>query len=68
MQYQRRFHLQEAPRLMLSEGLDAADAAFRVGHESPSQLGREYRRLYAPPRQDVTALVTAPASNDLLDV
>ena len=50
---------------MLGEGLDAAEAAFRVGYESPSQFSREYRRLFgAPPRQDVAALKveTQPAN------
>ena len=57
LQYQKRFRLKEARRLMLSDGLDAAEAAFRVGYESPSQFGREYRRLFgAPPRQDVASL------------
>jgi AraC-like DNA-binding protein len=57
LQYQKRLRLQEARRLMLGEGLDAAEAAFRVGYESPSQFGREYRREFgAPPRQDVAAL------------
>lgn len=57
LQYQKRFRLQEARRLMLSDGLDAAEAAFRVGYESPSQFGREYRRLFgAPPRQDIAQL------------
>jgi AraC-like DNA-binding protein len=57
LQYQKRLRLQEARRLMLGEGLDAAEAAFRVGYESPSQFSREYRRLFgAPPRQDVAAL------------
>src|SRR4029077_16945854 len=56
-QYQKRLRLQEARRLMLGEGLDAAEAAFRVGYESPSQFSREYRRtVRAPPRQDVAAL------------
>ncbi len=50
LQYQKRYRLQEARRLMLSDGLDAAEAAFRVGYESPSQFGREYRRLFAGPR------------------
>jgi AraC-like DNA-binding protein len=37
--------------------LDAAEAAFRVGYESPSQFSREYRRMFgAPPRQDVAAV------------
>src|SRR5271165_6588202 len=57
LQYQKRLRLQEARRLMLGEGLDAATAAFRVGYESPSQFGREYRRLFgAAPRRDVIAL------------
>jgi AraC-like DNA-binding protein len=57
LQYQKRLRLQEARRLMVGEGLDAAEAAFRVGYESPSQFGREYRRLFgAPPRRDVAAL------------
>jgi AraC-like DNA-binding protein len=57
LQYQKRLRLQEARRLMLGEGLDAAEAAFRVGYESPSRFGREYRRLFgAPPRQDVAAV------------
>jgi AraC-like DNA-binding protein len=57
LQYQKRLRLQEARRLMLGEGLDASEAAFRVGYESPSQFSREYRRMFgAPPRQDVAAL------------
>jgi AraC-like DNA-binding protein len=54
LQYQKRLRLQEARRLMLGEGLDAAAAGYRVGYESPSQFSREYRRMFgAPPRQDV---------------
>jgi len=57
LQYQKRLRLQEARRLMLGEGLDAASAAFRVGYESASQFSREYRRLFgSPPRRDVAAL------------
>jgi AraC-like DNA-binding protein len=57
LQYQKQLRLQEARRLMLGEGLDAAEAAFRVGYESPSQFSREYRRLFgAPPRQDVATI------------
>jgi AraC-like DNA-binding protein len=57
LQYQKRLRLQEARRLMMGEGLDAAEAAFRVGYESPSQFSREYRRMFgAPPRQDVAAI------------
>jgi AraC-like DNA-binding protein len=57
LQYQKRLRLQEARRLMLGEGLDAAEAAFRVVYESPSQFSREYRQLFgAPPRRDVAAV------------
>ncbi|WP_439624566.1 AraC family transcriptional regulator N-terminal domain-containing protein [Gemmata sp.] len=57
LQYQKRLKLQEARRLMLAEGLDAGEAAFRVGYESPSQFGREYLRMFgASPRRDVAAL------------
>jgi AraC-like DNA-binding protein len=61
LQYQKRLRLQEARRLMLCEGLDAAEAAFRVGYESPSQFSREYRRMFgAPPRQNVAAIRVEP--------
>ncbi len=57
LQYQKRLRLQEARRLMMGKGLDAAEAGFRVGYESPSQFSREYRRLFgAPPRRDVESL------------
>jgi AraC-like DNA-binding protein len=57
LQDQKQLRVQEARRLMLGERLDAAQAAFRVGYESPSQFSREYRRLFgAPPRRNVAAL------------
>lgn len=57
LQYQKRLRLQEARRLMLDEGLDAASAAFRVGYESPSQFSREFRRMFGTtPRQDVNSV------------
>lgn len=57
LQYQKWLRLNEARRLMLSDGADAASAAFSVGYESPSQFSREYaRRFGAPPRRDVEAL------------
>lgn len=60
LQYQKRLRLQEARRLMAGDGFDAAEAAFRVGYESPSQFSREYRRMFgAPPRQDVAAIKVA---------
>lgn len=57
LQYQKQLRLQEARRILLGESLDAADAAYRVGYESPSQFSREYRRMFgAPPRKDVAAM------------
>lgn len=57
LQYQKRLRIQEARRMILSEKMDAAEAAFAVGYESPSQFSREYRRTYgAPPIADLRAL------------
>jgi AraC-like DNA-binding protein len=57
LQYQKWLRLNEARRLMLTERLEAATAAFQVGYESPSQFSREYRRVFgAPPLRDVTSL------------
>jgi AraC-like DNA-binding protein len=57
LQYQKTLRLNEARRLMLTECLDAATAAFQVGYESPSQFSREYGRLFgAPPLRDITKL------------
>ena len=57
LQYQKWLRLNEARRLMLTERLDAATAAFQVGYESPSQFSREYRRVFgAPPLRDITSL------------
>jgi AraC-like DNA-binding protein len=57
LQYQKRLRLQEARRLLLGESIDAAEAAFRVGYESPSQFSREYRRMFgAPPRKDIAGV------------
>jgi AraC-like DNA-binding protein len=57
LQYQKWLRLNEARRLMLNDGFDAAGAAFEVGYESPSQFSREYARLFgAPPKRDVVGL------------
>ena len=57
LQYQKWLRLNEARRLMLTEQLDAATAAFQVGYESPSQFSREYRRFFGEPRlRDITYL------------
>lgn len=57
LQFQKQLRLHEARRLMLTEDIDAAASAFRVGYESVTQFNREYRRLFgAPPVRDVKAL------------
>lgn len=57
LQYQKWLRLNEARRLMFSEGMNAASAGFQVGYESPSQFSREYTHLFgAPPRRDIEAL------------
>jgi AraC-like DNA-binding protein len=57
LQFQKKLRLHEARRLMLSEGLEAASASYRVGYESPSHFSREYSRMFgAPPRADVSKL------------
>ncbi|MDT4851329.1 HTH-type transcriptional activator RhaS [compost metagenome] len=61
LQYQKQRRLTESRRLMMSEGMDASTAAFRVGYESPSQFSREYRRLFgAPPSKDMADLRRQP--------
>jgi AraC-like DNA-binding protein len=49
---------------MLTNGLDAASAAFEVGYESASQFNREYSRFFGqPPMRDIKAsLLAAPAT------
>ncbi|WP_462408545.1 AraC family transcriptional regulator [Neobacillus sp. Marseille-QA0830] len=57
IQFQKQLRLQEARSLLLSESADAADVAFRVGYESPSQFSREYSRMFGlPPKEDVKRL------------
>lgn len=67
LQYQKTIRLQEARRLMLTEPIQASEAAFRVGYESPSQFSREYARMYGrPPMLDVEQLRGSIASSNRL--
>ncbi|GAA4702921.1 AraC family transcriptional regulator [Brevibacillus fulvus] len=60
IQYQKQIRLQEARRLLFSESIDAAEAAFQVGYESPSHFSREYARMFGqPPVRDVRRLRSA---------
>ncbi len=57
LQFQKQLRLQEARRLMLGEGLDAASAGYRVGYDDASYFNREYKKLFgAPPVRDVERL------------
>jgi AraC-like DNA-binding protein len=57
LQFQKRLRLLEARRLLLSEDLDAASAAYRVGYNDASHFNREYKSLFgAPPLRDVQRL------------
>ena len=61
LQFQKQLRLQEARRLMLGEGLDAASAGLRVGYGDASHFNREYKRLFgAPPMHDVERLRNSP--------
>ena len=45
---------------MLSENLDAANAAYEVGYESASQFNREYKRMFGmPPKTNVNRMKNA---------
>lgn len=57
LQYQKQVRLLEARKLLMGGGVEAANVAFQVGYESPSQFSREYRRLFgASPLQDAEQL------------
>ena len=56
LQFQKRLRLHVARLRMMTEGMDAASAAFEVGYESASQFSREYSRFFGqPPMRDVRA-------------
>lgn len=57
LQFQKQLRLQEARRLMLSEGFDAAQAGNRVGYDDASHFNRDYKRYFGePPKRDVEQL------------
>ena len=57
LQFQKQMRLQQARRLMIGEGLDAASAGFRVGYNDASYFNREYKKLFGePPLRDVERL------------
>jgi AraC-like DNA-binding protein len=57
LQYVKRVRLHRARTMMTHEGLNASAAAARVGYESASQFGREFKRLFGlSPIQDTANL------------
>ena len=60
LQFQKQLRLQEARRLMVGAGLDAASAGYRVGYDDAAYFNREYKKLFgAPPVRDVARLRAA---------
>ena len=54
LQFQKKIRLNEARKLMLTNQVDAASAAFQVGYESPTQFSREYSRQFGlSPMKDI---------------
>jgi AraC-like DNA-binding protein len=69
LQFQKQLRLQEARRLMLGEGLDAANAGFRVGFDDASYFNREYKKLFGePPMRDVEQLREGARNRALQEV
>ncbi|MFY9853238.1 MAG: AraC family transcriptional regulator [Terracidiphilus sp.] len=65
LQYQKQLRLHTARVRMLTDGMDAASAAFEVGYESPSQFSREYSRFFGqPPMRDIKARLLSGAENE----
>lgn len=53
IQYVKTIRLHQARLLMIRDDLTAAAAAFRVGYESTSQFGREFKRFFGrSPREE----------------
>lgn len=46
LQYIKNVRLHKARMIMIEEGINAYNAAYHVGYESPSQFNREYKRLF----------------------
>jgi len=54
IQYLKKLRLHQARVLMVTNGLNAGEAAFQVGYGSPSQFSREFKRMFG---QTPTAVV-----------
>jgi len=68
LQFQKHLRLQEARRLLISEHVDAAEAGYRVGYDSPSHFSREYKRHFGhPPMRDIERLRSCGTTVALLE-
>lgn len=57
LQFQKQLRLIEARRFLSVERKGAAETAFHVGYESPSQFSREYARMFgSPPAKDADSI------------
>ena len=53
LQFQKSLRLHEARQLLATREIEAAQVAYAVGYESPSQFSREYARMFGlPPKAD----------------
>src|SRR5262249_52533534 len=63
LQYVKRPRPDHPRRLMTQDGCQPAEAAFRVGYESPSQFSRDFRRHFGlPPRRYLERRELGPQS------
>lgn len=59
LQYLKKIRLLKARSLMLYEGLNVGESAYRVGYNSASQFSREFRRLFGvPPTEEIAQVQT----------
>ncbi|MBV4484965.1 AraC family transcriptional regulator [Pseudomonas sp. SWRI153] len=66
LEFRNQLRLQEARRLMVTETVDAAEAGYRVGYDSPSQFSRDYARMFGmPPAKDAWELRRALGHGNL---
>jgi AraC-like DNA-binding protein len=58
LQYIKSVRLHKARELMIQDGVNAYNAALRVGYESPSQFNREYKRFFGiTPAKDAAGML-----------
>jgi len=57
VQYVKKIRLHRARLMIVSDGLNSGEAAYRVGYNNPSQFSREFKRLFGlPPSRAVETL------------